>query len=215
MKARRGKRGTIRPVEELTGFQRYLLLIQSKNNNIKIAQIAERIGRKASTLTRHVNGEVKGFPEPGLLQDLVREFGVPLPPEVLGLKEGDMATGFSEPAMRALRPEEFPASTPAHAPTQEVWRLGGSKSVPPGMLPGDYFILDRSSEAVDGSHVVVNIENDVGSADMEIRILGRDYLLPNRPGEQMIFRDDRRVGMMGVLVRSWRDYPGSGDSPKP
>lgn len=167
------------------------------------AEAARRAGVQSSTMHRLL-GRDPGYhfmPSIRIMTKLAEAFGEPLPH--LG---PDGAAGFAEEPLEQIAAPDT-AGDDDLGPAQTIWKVTGGEFVPAGYLPGDMFVLDQSGLALrDGDHVVVNIEDEAaGTAETTIRIVKRDLLLPPNPASTEILHiESRRVAVMGVIVRSWR-----------
>jgi SOS-response transcriptional repressor LexA len=207
MNARRTQSQQSEAEAALEAYRSYLLTIV-RSEKTTINRMAEEIGRSASTLNRYITGSAKKLPEIETVQALWKRYKhLPPPPEIAITLEP--AGGLAEPTIKPIS-GKLPASAPALARAQTVWRVRDAAATTLGYLPGDYFVLDQSGiEPRDGDHLVVNIKDEVlGAAETVIRVLKGTHLMPPNPASDEVFlKDHRKVEIMGVIVRSWRERP--------
>lgn len=180
---------------------------QHRLTGVSQAQLAARMGRAPTFLTRVYSGRQKlqldqaqdiarimGLP----LSDVLRHAGLQLAAEVL------TAEPAPPPAPADAEVARMPGSERlvAQGPDQSLWRMGSRTMAMAGILPGDELLIDAAERPLSGDTVLARVTDwRSGQATRLVRIWRPPYLVrPALEAEPPLAVDSERVAIEGVVM---------------
>lgn len=193
--------------ESLVQQSRDWLLFVIDSTGMTANAIAMKAGVSASNLHKLLKNSDWKHP----LSDKVKikisqATGVPLPSGSVAMPA---RPGFAEPELVAYRTANEQPSFRAEKNGQDIWTIQTAVLDVEGYLPGDHVITDLNVTPHKGDIVVAQIYNDRGTAETVFRKYVPPFLLASTTRREdipeAVLVDNKRVTIMAVVLRSWRD----------